>query len=128
MVYGSTGNTRGTPRPSATPMRFPRNPAVLIVEDDRRLASRMSRVLKAEGYACHVVRTCRDALASCAEHKPYYAVVGAGLPGMTGPELADQIGAHSPATYVTLMISAAEAPSVLRSASACDFITKPFTD
>ena len=102
---------------------------VLIVEDERRIASFVARGLSREGYAVQAVADGDDALASAARQEPALVLLDVMLPGRDGIAILRELVALKPALPV-MMLSARSDPetkvAALR-AGAIDYVAKPFS-
>jgi DNA-binding response OmpR family regulator len=102
---------------------------VLIVEDERRIASFVARGLSREGYAVQAVADGEGALASAARQEPALVLLDVMLPGRDGIAVLRELMALKPALPV-MMLSARSDPetkvAALR-AGAIDYVAKPFS-
>ncbi|MDX6599212.1 MAG: hypothetical protein QOE87_3099 [Gaiellales bacterium] len=102
---------------------------VLIVEDERRIASFLTRGLAREGYAVQSVGDGEAALASAAREAPSLVLLDVMLPGRDGIEVLRDLIARMPSLPV-MMLSARSDPATkvaaLR-AGAIDYVAKPFS-
>jgi DNA-binding response OmpR family regulator len=102
---------------------------VLIVEDERRIASFVSRGLCREGYAVQAVPDGVSALASVAREAPALVLLDVMLPGRDGIAVLRDLMAINPRLPV-MMLSARSDPetkvAALRS-GAIDYVAKPFS-
>jgi two-component system, OmpR family, copper resistance phosphate regulon response regulator CusR len=102
---------------------------VLIVEDERRIASFVARGLSREGYAVQAVADGDGALASAAREEPALVLLDVMLPGRDGIAVLRELMAMKPALPV-MMLSARSDPetkvAALR-AGAVDYVAKPFS-
>ena len=102
---------------------------VLIVEDERRIASFVARGLSREGYAVQAVADGSAALASAAREAPALVLLDVMLPGRDGIAVLRDLIAMAPALPV-MMLSARSDPetkvAALR-AGAIDYVAKPFS-
>jgi two-component system copper resistance phosphate regulon response regulator CusR len=102
---------------------------VLIVEDERRIASFVARGLSREGYAVQAVADGDDALASAARQEPALVLLDVMLPGRDGIAVLRELMALKPSLPV-MMLSARSDPetkvAALR-AGAIDYVAKPFS-
>ena len=102
---------------------------VLIVEDERRIASFVARGLSREGYAVQAVADGDDALASAARQEPALVLLDVMLPGRDGIAVLRELIQLKPALPV-MMLSARSDPetkvAALR-AGAIDYVSKPFS-
>ena len=79
---------------------------VLIVEDERRIASFVARGLSREGYAVQAVADGDGALASAARQEPALVLLDVMLPGRDGIAVLRELMALKP-TLPVMMLSAA---------------------
>lgn len=102
---------------------------LLVVEDERRLASGLKRGLEAEGFAADVAMNGTDGLWMAREH-PYDAIVlDIMLPGMNGFEVCASLRQEENWTPI-LMLTAKEGELDQAEAldlGADDYLTKPFS-
>jgi two-component system copper resistance phosphate regulon response regulator CusR len=102
---------------------------VLIVEDERRIASFVARGLSREGYAVRAVADGADALAAAANEQPSLVLLDVMLPGRDGIAVLRDLMVMQPSLPV-MMLSARSDPetkvAALR-AGAVDYVAKPFS-
>jgi DNA-binding response OmpR family regulator len=102
---------------------------VLIVEDERRIASFVARGLSREGYAVQAVADGTAALASAGREAPALVLLDVMLPGRDGIAVLRDLIAMFPSLPV-MMLSARSDPetkvAALR-AGAIDYVAKPFS-
>jgi DNA-binding response OmpR family regulator len=102
---------------------------VLIVEDERRIASFVARGLSREGYSVHAVADGEGAVASVARDVPSMVLLDVMLPGRDGIAILRDLMATNPGLPV-MMLSARSDPetkvAALR-AGAIDYVAKPFS-
>jgi DNA-binding response OmpR family regulator len=102
-------------------------PRVLIVEDDRRIATLVAKNLQAAGFECHAAGDGDQALAAFERVKPVLVVLDLGLPGLGGLEVARHIRRDSDVPILMLTARSTEADKVLGlELGADDYLTKPF--
>ena len=82
---------------------------VLIVEDERRIASFVARGLSREGYAVQAVADGDGAMASVARQEPALVLLDVMLPGRDGIAVLRELVAIKPALPV-MMLSARSDP------------------
>jgi len=100
---------------------------VLIVEDDRRIATLVAKNLQAAGFDCHHAGDGDAALAAFDKVKPVLVVLDLGLPGLGGLEVARHIRRNSDVPILMLTARSTEADKVLGlELGADDYLTKPF--
>ncbi len=101
---------------------------ILIVEDDRKVASFLQQGLREEGYAADIARDGQDGLMKAAVHSYDAIVLDVMLPERSGFEVVRELRAKEVATPV-LMLTARDTPSDVvmgLDAGADDYLTKPF--
>jgi DNA-binding response OmpR family regulator len=102
---------------------------VLIVEDERRIASFVARGLSREGYGVQLVTDGDGAVASAARQAPALVLLDVMLPGRDGIAVLQELVAMVPNLPV-MMLSARSDPetkvAALRS-GAIDYVAKPFS-
>ena len=100
---------------------------VLIVEDDRRIATLVAKNLQAAGFECLTAGDGDAALAAFDKVKPVLVVLDLGLPGLGGLEVARHIRRESDVPILMLTARSTEADKVLGlEIGADDYLTKPF--
>jgi len=100
---------------------------VLLIEDERDLASALQRALVEDGFACDVAREGREGLQKL-ESTPYdVAILDLMLPGLDGWSILKRVRAHK-ATPVLILTArdAVEDKVALLDLGADDYLTKPF--
>ncbi len=102
--------------------------ALLLIEDDPRVASFLQRGLAAEGYLVEVAADGRTG-ASIAREEGFDVIILDGmLPGLAGREVVSQLrtaGVQTPVLMLTAMDATQDKIDGLR-AGADDYLTKPF--
>jgi DNA-binding response OmpR family regulator len=102
---------------------------VLIVEDERRIASFVARGLTREGYTVQAAADGDGALASVGRQEPALVLLDVMLPGRDGIAVLRELQQLKPELPV-IMLSARSDPetkvSALR-AGAIDYVSKPFS-
>jgi len=102
-------------------------PAILIIEDDRRIAALVAKNLEAAGYACTHVDDGDAALAAYDRVHPALVVLDLGLPGLGGLEITRRLRRESAVPILMLTARSSEADKVLGlELGADDYLTKPF--
>ena len=64
---------------------------VLVIEDDRPLASMLRQAIEADGHEVRLAYDAPSAIAACEVFNPTTVLVDIGLPGIDGYSLADQL-------------------------------------
>jgi DNA-binding response OmpR family regulator len=111
----------------STPANASSQPLVLVVEDDARLASFLTRALGAAGYRVQRTADGIQALAAFDRLRPDVVLLDVLLPGLSGLEVARQLRARTDAPI--LMVSALDAVDQRIAgldAGADDYVAKPF--
>ena len=100
---------------------------ILVVEDDRRLAATLERVLEAEGHQVDVAVDGLEALRRARERPPDLAILDVMLPGLDGIGVCKRLRATSqfPILMLTALSGTAERVRGLDS-GADDYLVKPF--
>jgi DNA-binding response OmpR family regulator len=108
-------------------MSTPREPRVLVVEDDEEIAQALQRSLRLEGYEVRVAADGPAALASAGSFNPDLVVLDLGLPGMDGIDVARRLrdGDDVPILMLTAR-DALESRVEGLDAGADDYLVKPF--
>lgn len=100
---------------------------ILVVEDDRRLAATLERVLTAEGHQVDVTGDGLDALRRARERQPDLAILDVMLPGLDGIGVCRRLRATAsfPILLLTALGGTEERVRGLDS-GADDYLVKPF--
>lgn len=101
---------------------------ILLVEDERRLATAVKRVMEEEGHVVDHVDDGADALAQ-ARSEPYDAIVlDIMLPGLNGYEVAKRLRAGGDATPILMLTARDSVQDRVQGldAGADDYLVKPF--
>ena len=106
-------------------------PIVLLVDDEPRMLSALSRTLRREGLALETASEASEALARI-DQGPSVALVISDhkMPGMTGVELLAALRKRSPSTARILLSgwTGEIAPEALRAAGCSAVLAKPWDD
>lgn len=103
-------------------------PRILLVEDDRQLASGLSSLLKNEGFAVDAVRTGEEAL-ELERLEPYNLIIlDVGLPGISGFETLTAIRSRGRQVPVLILTARHERDDKVTGLDlgADDYLSKPF--
>jgi diguanylate cyclase (GGDEF)-like protein len=105
---------------------------VLIVDDDRELASRYSLVLRSANMLVEALNDPADIFSHMRTFNPEVVLLDVNMPGCTGPELAQIIRLNDDWLRVPIIYLSAET-DISRQMSALlkagdDFVTKPISD
>ena len=100
---------------------------ILLVEDDRNIASFVQAVLEANRYQVLLAERCRQGILMQSSHIPDLVVLDLGLPDLDGLEFIRQVRRESVVPIVVLSARSEEADKVTAlDMGANDYITKPF--
>jgi len=100
---------------------------VLLVEDDKNIASFIQTVLETNGYQVLTAERCRQGLLVFTSHVPDLVVLDLGLPDMDGEEFIRIARQDSTVPIIVLSARMDEADKVSAlDLGANDYITKPF--
>jgi two-component system, OmpR family, response regulator MprA len=104
-------------------------PAILVVEDDRRMAAFLDRALTYAGYRVAMAEDGDRALARAEEQAPDLVLLDVMLPGIDGLEVARRLRAGSGSGVPILMLTAREGLDDRvegLDSGADDYLAKPF--
>ena len=100
---------------------------VLIIEDDRNIASFVQTILETNGYQVLTAERFRQGLVVCSSHIPDLVVLALGLPDLDGEEFIRQVRTSSMVPIIVLSARTEESDKVSAlDLGANDYITKPF--
>ena len=100
---------------------------VLIVEDDRTIASFIQTILETGGYQVLCADRCRQGLLVFTSHLPDLVILDLGLPDMDGSEFISQVRSISTVPIIVLSARTEELDKVTAlDLGANDYMTKPF--
>jgi DNA-binding response OmpR family regulator len=106
----------------------PLNLKILIVEDDRKIASVIKMYLERDGYEVYMAETGTQALRLARAHRPYLIVLDLMLPELNGLEVCQTLHAESDVHIIMLTARAGEADKLKGlDIGADDYVTKPFS-
>src|ERR1700749_2899344 len=117
------------PTPAVGPLRHTRTVRVLVVEDERRLASAVRRGLTAEGFVVDVAHDGVDGLHLAREGGYDAVVLDLMLPGLSGYQVCERLRAER--NWVPVLILSAKDGEYDQAdgldLGADDYMTKPFS-
>ena len=101
---------------------------LLIVEDDRKVASFLEKGLREEGYAVDVSHDGADGLLKARVHDYDLLLLDVMLPGRTGVEIVRELRAAESTVPVLLLTARDDRRDIVLGldAGADDYVTKPF--
>ena len=102
---------------------------VLLVEDDRRLADALERIVSDEGYHVDVVYDGAEGLAYACDGSYDVAILDVMLPSLSGFDLVAGMRRAHVATPVLMLTARGTVPDKIRGldSGADDYMTKPFS-
>lgn len=100
---------------------------LLIVEDDRAFAIRLSRAMEARGFQVTVASTVEDGLAALRDHPPAFAVVDLRLDDGNGLDVVAQLNALRPEARVVVLTGYGNIATAVTAVKmgALDYLAKP---
>ena len=101
---------------------------ILVIEDEVKLATHLSRALEAEGHEARVVHDGKVALVEAREGNYDLLVLDVELPRMDGFEILKQLRSSGVATRILMLTARSENPDKIAglTGGADDYLTKPF--
>lgn len=104
------------------------NLKVLVVEDDRKIASVIKMYLERDGYEVYRAETGPEALKLARNHRPYLIILDLLLPGLNGLEVCKILRAESDVYIIMLTARTTEMDKLTGlNIGADDYVTKPFS-
>jgi len=102
-------------------------PSILLVDDDERLRSRMSRAFAERGYETQQADGYDGAIAIAKRESTEYAVVDLRMPGKSGLELVRELHRIDPATKIVVLTGYGSIATALEAVrlGATHYLTKP---
>jgi FixJ family two-component response regulator len=107
-----------------------REPVVFVVDDDEAVRNSLKLLLKSLGMPAVAYASAEEFLAGYDDEQPGCIVLDVRMPGMSGPELQDELnrrGAPIPVIFITGHGDVPMAVEAMRH-GAVDFLQKPFSD
>ena len=100
---------------------------ILVVEDDRNIASFIQTILETSGFQVLLSERCRQGMMLFSSHLPDLVVLDLGLPDLDGEEFIRLARSISTVPIIVLSARTSEADKVSAlNLGANDYITKPF--
>jgi two-component system response regulator RegA len=102
-------------------------PSVLLVDDDERLRSRMTRAFEERGYETQQADGYQGAIAIAERESTEYAVVDLRMPGKSGLEVVRALRRIDPATKIVVLTGYGSIATALEAVrlGATHYLTKP---
>lgn len=102
-------------------------PRILLVDDDRALASMLSEYLALQGFAVESVTSGEEALASIDDRSPDLVLLDVGLPGIDGLETLSRLRERRSVPVIMLTAHGEDSDRIAGLlAGADDYLPKPF--
>jgi FixJ family two-component response regulator len=109
---------------------MPGSPLVAVVDDDESVRESLPELLAQLGFAVQVFASAEDFLASLAVAQTHCLILDIAMPGMSGPELQDELGRRRleiPIVFITGQRDEAIGPRMMER-GAVDVLAKPFSE
>lgn len=102
-------------------------PSILLVDDDERLRSRMTRAFEERGYEAQQADGYDSAIAIAQRESTEYAVVDLRMPGKSGLEVVRELHRIDPATKIVVLTGYGSIATALEAVrlGATHYLTKP---
>lgn len=97
-------------------MSLPRQPSVLVVDDNKELAENIAEILSEAGVKVGIARDAQSALAAFDQREWSLVVTDMRMPDIDGVELLTMLKERRPATPLLLMTSFVDADTMIRAA------------
>jgi DNA-binding response OmpR family regulator len=102
--------------------------AVVLVEDDDRLARLTARYLESHGVVVNIANDGRDGIAKVMQHRPDVVLLDLMLPGMNGLEVCRELRTRIDTPIIMVTARGEEADRVMGlEGGADDYMAKPFS-
>jgi DNA-binding NtrC family response regulator len=101
---------------------------ILIVDDERKIRSILSRILADEGYTVKTAENGLEAVQAGRDFRPDLVLMDQNMPGMSGIEAMEQIRERNPEVKIIILTAYGSIPLAVEAVKkgAYDYITKPF--
>ena len=101
---------------------------ILVVEDDKSIASLIATTLKINHYSHVTAATGQEAISLCASHRPNLILLDLGLPDIDGIEVIRTVRTWSRAVIIIISARGEDSDKISAlDAGADDYLTKPFS-
>src|SRR6516225_7148358 len=103
---------------------------ILVVDDDRLMASTLAEILESAGYSADTANSGDEALAAIRQSRPDLVISDLKMSGMHGHQLQSEIQRMNPDLPVIIITAFGSIETAVESMrrGAFDFLTKPFTN
>jgi len=107
-----------------------REPEVFVVDDDEAVRNSLRLLLKSLGMPAVTLGSAEEFLAGYDPEQPGCIVLDVRMPGMTGPELQDELNRRGAIIPVIFITGHGDVPMAVEAMQhgAVDFLQKPFSD
>lgn len=101
---------------------------ILVVDDERKIRTILTRILSDEGYAVHDVESGEEALSVVDSFDPALILMDQNMPGLNGIETMVRIRENNPRKTVIILTAYGSIPLAVEAMKkgAYDYISKPF--
>jgi CheY-like chemotaxis protein len=125
----SAGQVQSDPATLPEQERAPAAPAVLIVDDNVRLASTVAAFMEMQGFRAHPAHSAEEALLAAQQVHFDLVLLDINMPGMDGLEVCHRLLATSPGIRVLMVTGRDSEEDPLRAAAvgARGLLTKPIS-
>jgi CheY-like chemotaxis protein len=125
----SAGQVQSDPATLSEQERAPAAPAVLIVDDNVRLASTVAAFMEMQGFRAHPAHSAEEALLAAQQVHFDLVLLDINMPGMDGLEVCHRLLATSPGIRVLMVTGRDSEEDPLRAAAvgARGLLTKPIS-
>jgi CheY-like chemotaxis protein len=125
----SAGQVQTDPATLSEQERAPAAPAVLIVDDNVRLASTVAAFMEMQGFRAHPAHSAEEALLAAQQVHFDLVLLDINMPGMDGLEVCHRLLATSPGIRVLMVTGRDSEEDPLRAAAvgARGLLTKPIS-
>jgi FixJ family two-component response regulator len=105
-------------------------PVVFVVDDDISMREGLEMLIRSVGWRTAVFASAQEFLDCNRTATPSCLVLDVSLPGLTGLDLQQQLGAHQDTTPIVFITGYGDVPMTVQAmrAGATEVLTKPFAD
>ena len=100
---------------------------ILVVDDDRSVATAFERFLDAEGHQCRLASGAAEAMRMIEQQPPNVVIMDIRMPGVDGLQALQQFRSRFPSIYVVMMTAYGTSQTSIDAirSGAFDYLTKP---
>lgn len=105
-------------------------PTIFVVDDDEAVRNALSLLIRSVGLGVETYASAQEFAQAYDPARPGCLVLDVRMPGMTGPELQEQLSRHQVHIPIIIITGHGDVPTAVRAVQkgAIDFIQKPFDD